>query len=149
MRTMATMLRLNALKLTGDCETDWITGSIADRIGSMTHEWSPIIAGHVGYGESGASISELNSFTGCDLGAAVHPEKRKGGSRGNRARHDDWAVELHQAGFSRRKSHIWNSLCGRRHEDKGYWRIISYRMVMKLPSYIKLRFCCCYKKLPD
>ncbi len=81
--------------LTADGEVYWITGAIADRIGHTTLEWSLVIAGHTEYSESGASISELNSVTGCNLRAAVHPEERERGSRGG-AGQMDRAAELRQ-----------------------------------------------------
>lgn len=72
-----------------------LTGGITDRIECFTLEWSQVIAGHVDYSESGASISELNSVTGTDLRAAVQPEEREGGSRGG-AGQTGCTVELNQ-----------------------------------------------------
>lgn len=47
------------------------------------------------YGKSGTAIRELDSVAGRDLGAAVQPEEREGGSRGE-AGQTDGAAELHQ-----------------------------------------------------
>ena len=54
----------------------------------MTPEWSLVIEGHTDYSESGASISELNSVTGCNLRAAVHPDVRERRSRGGAGQTD-------------------------------------------------------------
>lgn len=43
------------------------------------------MACHINYGESGASVADVNSVAGCDLRAAVQPEERQNRS-GARAR---------------------------------------------------------------
>lgn len=78
----------NSIILTADGKVYWITGAITDRIKHTTPERPLVIAGHTDHRESGVSVSELNSVTGCNLRAAVHPEERDGGSRGDRARND-------------------------------------------------------------
>ena len=61
----------------------------------MTPEQSLVIASHTDDDEGGASISELNSVTGCDLRAAVQPQERRGRAGGG-AGQTGGAVELHQ-----------------------------------------------------
>ncbi|TNN52149.1 hypothetical protein EYF80_037631 [Liparis tanakae] len=82
-------------ELTVDGEVYWITGAIADGIKHRAPEGSLVVTSHIDYRESGASVSELNSLTGCDLRAAVEPGERGRGSRGG-AGQTDGAVELHQ-----------------------------------------------------
>lgn len=77
----------------------------------MTPEWSLVIAGYIDYSESGSSISELNSVTGCNYKAAVQPEERGGGSRGG-AGQTDRAAELHHICGVGSYHNIGNSLCG-------------------------------------
>ena len=67
------MNRINVVQLTADCKVHRLTDSIADIIGRVAAERSLVIAGHIDYGESGASITKLNSLTGCDLRAAIEP----------------------------------------------------------------------------
>ena len=72
---------------------------------------SLIIAGHTGYVKSGVSISELNSFIGCNLRAVVQPEEREGGSR-RRAEQNDRAAELHQVCAANFYLYIGDWHCG-------------------------------------
>ncbi len=69
--------------------------STTDTIRHVAPERSLVVACHIEYSESGASISELNSVTGCNLRAAVHPEERERGARGG-AGQTDRAAELEQ-----------------------------------------------------
>lgn len=94
-----------------DGEGYWITGSSAHKIGHMTHKWSLVIAGHVDYCESGASIGELNSVALCNLGAFVQPEERRGGSRGG-AEQTDGAAELHQVCAAGSYDYVRDRHCG-------------------------------------
>lgn len=103
--------------LTADCKVYWITGAITDRIEHATPERSLVVAGHINYCESGVSVGELNSVGGCNLRAAVHPEERDGGSRGDGARNHGWTIELHQVGLIGCQRHIWNDLCGRQVDE--------------------------------
>lgn len=68
------------------------------RVEHVTSERSLVILGHANSG-IGASISDVNSVTGCYLGAAVHPEEREAGPSGDRALHDSWPVQFHQEGL--------------------------------------------------
>lgn len=61
----------------------------------MTPEWSLVITGDIYYGESRASISQLNSVTGCDHRTAIQPPEGERGSRGETSQ-GDRAAELHQ-----------------------------------------------------
>lgn len=79
----------------------------------MTSERSLIIAGHVDHSEGGASIGDLNSVAGCDLGGAVHPEERKVLSRGG-AGQTDGVAELQQVSAAHSDRHIGDWDCGRR-----------------------------------
>ena len=75
----------------------------------MTHKWSLVIAGHVDYCESGASISELNSVALCNLRAFVKPDEIRGGSRGGAGQTDGAAAGL-------------QNVCGAGiHLHVGYW----------------------------
>lgn len=70
-----------ALWLTADEECHWIAGVITEIIKHTTHERSLVVACHINYGESGASVADVNSVAGCDLRAAVQPEERQSRSR--------------------------------------------------------------------
>ena len=97
-------------KLTVDVKIYWITGDTTDSIGHSTDQWSVITAGHIDDSESTASISELNSLTGCNLRAAVQPAERRRGSR-RRAGQTDRA-ELHQICAVGSYLYIGDWLCG-------------------------------------
>lgn len=79
----------------------------------MTSEQSLIIAGHVDHSEGGASIGDLNSVAGRDLGGAVHPEEREALSRGG-AGQADGTAELQQVRAARSDRHIGDWGCERR-----------------------------------
>lgn len=69
-------------KLTVDEKIHRLADHTTDTIRHDAPERSLVTAGHTHHGESGASVSELNSVTLCDLRAAVQPEERGGGARG-------------------------------------------------------------------
>lgn len=71
----------------------------------MTRERSLVVACHINYGESGASISDVNPLAGCDLSAAVQPEEGRERSRGG-AGQTDGAVEFQQLCGARRYYNI-------------------------------------------
>lgn len=65
-----------ALWLTADEECHWIAGVITEIIEHTAHERSLVVACHINYGESGASVADVNSVAGCDLRTVVQPEER-------------------------------------------------------------------------
>lgn len=79
---------------------------MADGIERATTERPSVVAGHVRYGESGVSVSELNSVPSLKLRAGVHPEERERGSGGDGAREDCRAAQLHQLGSVGSECHI-------------------------------------------
>lgn len=89
---------------------EWITGVVTDRIRYMTSERSLIIPGHVDHGDGGASIGDLNSVAGCDLGGAVHPEEREVLSRGG-AGQVYGTAELQQVRAAHSDGHIGDWDC--------------------------------------
>ena len=88
MKLIIRQITTEVILLTADREVYRITGAVTDRIEHATPERALVVAGHVNYCESGVSLGELNSVTGCNLRAAVHPEEGHGGSGGDGARKD-------------------------------------------------------------
>ena len=82
-------------KLTLDDNIHWLADSISEAIGHVAPERSLVVAGHIENSEIGASVAELHSVAGCDLGAAVQPEEGERGP-GGEAGQTDGAVELQQ-----------------------------------------------------
>lgn len=92
--------------LTADSQAYWLTSAITDRIEHMTPERSLVIASQVDDCESRASISELNSVTGCDLRTSIHPEVREERARGDRTGDGCQTVELCWVGLVHSYCHI-------------------------------------------
>lgn len=82
-------------KLTLDEKIHWPADFITNTVGHIAPEWPLIITGHNDDSESGASITELNSGTFCNLRAVIQSEGREGGSRGG-AGQSDRTAELQQ-----------------------------------------------------
>ena len=80
----------------------------ADVVRHVANEWSLVIAGHTDDGESGVSITKLNSITGCDQRAAIDPQVREGRTRGDRAGQGYRVIELHQVGCAGSQCHAGN-----------------------------------------
>lgn len=109
--------------LTVDGEGNRFTGAIADLIGRMAPERALVVAAHVDDGESGTSISELDSLASGETEAAVGPEERDERPRGGRASQGHGIFRLHQTGLLHVDSHVSNRLCGRiSNNAKGYRR---------------------------
>lgn len=103
-------------QLTADSEVYWITGPITDGIKHFTSKWSRIIAAHADNIERGVSVSELNSVSGCNLRAAVHPAERERGSSRDGAVDEAWRLMLYQITLIYFEGHIGNGFCGRKIE---------------------------------
>ena len=84
---------------------------MTDRVGHIACPGTLVIAGHIDYGESGASITKLDIVTGCDLRAAFQPMVGGGGARGG-AGQTDRAVELHYIWGTGFNYNIGDLLCG-------------------------------------
>lgn len=100
-------------KLTAYENVYWIADVRIEIIGHMTAVWSLIISGHINYSQNGSSFScaDLNSVTGCDLKAAVHPEERRRWSRAG-AEKTDRVLKLNQVQSVWFHHNIGDTCCG-------------------------------------
>ena len=98
--------------LTVDGYVKRLADVITDKVGHIASPWTLVIAGHIDYGESGASITKLDIVTGCDLRAAFQPMVGGGGARGGGAGQTDRAVELHYIWGTGFNYNIGDSICG-------------------------------------
>ena len=103
--------------------SDWLADFTSDTIGHVAPERPLVIPGHINLSESGASISELNSVTLCNLSAAVHPEERERGSRGG-AGQTDRAAELKEVCVVWSHHHTRDWCCGGNRKKKWLAAII-------------------------